>query len=529
MLILVFHIIDMKYLIFVLISFAAITLKAQNDSIIKKSDLIFKNEQEKLAFAVTNFDNTNNIVSLLLISHDKENIYENSKAINSIDACVSKLKDITNGKNEVKKVKITYDYVHKEFLKVYKLKNSFADIFSKGEYNCVSASALYAVIFEKLGIPYKVIDAPRHVYLIAYPNTHKILIESTNPENGYFQFNETYINQYVKSLFNTKFISQDEYEKYSANDLFNKYYFNSSDLTIKDLISLQYSNYAVYYNDDKNYKEAINEIKKAYYINNYQRNNYILKSTLAYYIQNNKYDNPDMVSYLGIMLRFFNNKDEELSSETFKNEFIRLTEHQLINKSDFDLYKKSYKQLIKEIKDSALSKEISFIYNYEIARVSFVNDKNNNSVIDYLSEAYKINPQNNNLQSLILSCIEDDIKREDNPFTILKILEDLSKKFNFLDDNTGVNSVRANCVLEIAYQSFALNEINNGEKKLKEFEDLVKLKNAKPSEIFVEKAYAFAAGIYYKKGNSAKAKQTLKNGLLFAPDNFGLKMRLSQL
>lgn len=519
----------MKYLFFILISLVITKLPAQNDSIIKKIDLSFKNEQEKLAFDETNLSNSNNIISLLLISYDKENVYEKSKAINSIDACVSKLKDITNGKNEVKKVKITYDYVHKEFLKVYKLKNSFADIFSKGEYNCVSASALYALVFEKLEIPYKVIDAPQHVYLIAYPNTHKILIETTDPENGYFQFNETYINQFVKSLFNTKFISQDEYEKYSANDLFNKYYFNSSNLTIKDLISLQYSNYAVYHTDDKNYKDAINEIEKAYYINNYQRNKYILKSTLAYYIHNNKYDNQDLVSYLCIMLRFFNNKDEEFSSEIFKNEFIRLTEHQLINKSDFNLYTKSYNKLIKEIKDTALSKEISFIYNYETARVSFINDKSNSYVYSYLIEAYKINPQNNNLQSLILSNIEDDIKREDNPISIISILEDRTKNFNFLNDNSGINSVKANCLLEIAYQSFALNEISNGEKKLKEFEDLVKLKNAKPSEIFVEKAYAFAAGVYYKKGNSAKAKQTLRNGLIFAPDNFGLKIRLSQL
>ena len=49
------------------------------------------------------------------------------------------------------------------------------------------------------------------------------------------------------------------------------------------------------------------------------------------------------------------------------------------------------------------------------------------------------------------------------------------------------------------------------------------------NENFIEKAYSFAAGIYYKKGNIAKAKQTLKNGLIYSPDNFGLKLRLNQL
>ncbi len=111
-------------------------------------------------------------------------------------------------KSEVKKVKYVYDYVHKQFLKVYKLQNSFADIFSKGEYNCVSASALYAIIFTKLDIPFNIIEAPHHVYLVAYPQTFKILIETTSPEKGYYQFNDNFINQYVKILYNSKLISK---------------------------------------------------------------------------------------------------------------------------------------------------------------------------------------------------------------------------------------------------------------------------------------------------------------------------------
>ena len=54
-------------------------------------------------------------------------------------------------------------------------------------------------------------------------------------------------------------------------------------------------------------------------------------------------------------------------------------------------------------------------------------------------------------------------------------------------------------------------------------------KETQPNDNYIEKAYSFAAGIYYKKGNVAKARQTLKSGLIYSPDNFGLKLRLNQL
>ena len=74
------------------------------------------------------------------------------------------------------------------------------------------------------------------------------------------------------------------------------------------------------------------------------------------------------------------------------------------------------------------------------------------------------------------------------------------------------------------------NNIIKGENYLKEFETLMNLKkDILVDDSFIEKAYSFAAGVYYKKGNLVKTKQTLKTGLIYAPDSFGLKIRLNQL
>lgn len=501
-----------------------------NDSLVKKHDLNYKNTEEKLAFSKSDLTNSDNIISLLLSSYEKDNIYSDIKAQQQINDCVTNLKKEISSKTEVKKVKYIYDYVHKQFLKVYKLKNSFADIFSKGEYNCVSASALYAIIFTKLDIPFNVIEAPQHVYLVTYPQSFKILIETTSPEKGYYQFNDNFINQYVKTLYNSKLISKAEYESSTANQLFDKYYFSSKGLSLPEVVSLQYSNYAIYNLEEKKYSEAISEIKKAYYLNQYERNKYILKSCLIYHIENNKYEKKEQVEELALLCRFNNEKDKEVSNENLKNEFLRLTEGQLINNSDYELYDESYKTIIKEIKDTTLNKEISYSYHYELARLGYLNNKDSLYELAHLRAAYKINPKNANLQSIILSYVERIIKLKNDPNDIIKLINLTSKNFDFMNDNNGFNGVKANCILELSYQNFAINDVSKGESYLKQFESLMnEKKDTQAYENYIEKAYSFAAGIYYKKGNVSKAKQTLKTGLIYAPDSFGLKLRLGQL
>ena len=500
------------------------------DSLIKQSDLFFKNSEEKMAFDKIGPYTTDDLTRVLLIAYEKENIYSDTKAIQQINECVDALKKEIASKVDVKKVKFIYDYVHKQFLKVYKLENSFTDIFTKGEYNCVSASAFYAIILNKLNIPFNIIEAPQHVYLVAYPQSHKILLETTSPEKGYYQFNDNFISQYVKSLYSSKLIGEDEYKSHTPNELFDTYYFSSKSLSLKEISGLQYSNYAIYYSDQKKSQEAIAEIKKAYYLNPYERNKYLLKNALLYYLSNNKYEKKDQVLELATLCRFNNLSDKEISNELLKNEFLRLTETQLINNSNYMFYDESYKTLINEVNDSVLKNEISFIYHYELARLGYLNFKEDVYEVPHLTSAYHINPKNANLQTIILSYMDRQLKSLRDPKEIIKQVNLYSKEFDFINDNSGFNSIKANCLLELSYQNFALNNLPGGESYLKEFEALIKNKiDTKPNEGYIEKAYAFAAGVYYKKGNAVKSGQLLKTGLIYAPENFGLKLRLKQL
>lgn len=519
---------------FILFLFTCLTIHAsafnKKDSLVKISELKFKNEMERTAFKKINpLLKEQDITDLFISSFDQEEDKNSTEIHQKIEDCVNNLHLRMAGKSEAKQVKIIYEYVHKTFLKVYKLRNSFSDIFEKGEYNCVSATALYAIIFQKLNIPFQIKETPTHVYLMTYPQSFKILIETTSPANGYYQFNSSFIEKYVKNLYNNKIITKQEYDTSSVNNLFNRYYFTSSNISLLELSGIQYSNYGVFHAEDKNYEKAIIDFKKACYLYPCYRNEYLLMTSLIYTLSNNDYKNSESVNYLITLCYYNNNKNNEVSNEDIKNEFIRLTQYQLINNSNRSFYEASFNQIKSALKDTELISEISFIYHYELARLGYLNGGKNDEQFSHLKEAYQANPKNADLQNIILADFSKRIERTEQTTEIIKLIDQYTTQFDFLKTHKEFNSVKANCILELAFENLSMNNLIKGEAYLTEFENLYKeIPGLDPRQIFIEKAYSAAAAIYYKKGNYSKAKQFLKTGLIYSPDNFGLKQRLSQ-
>ncbi len=524
----------MKKSIFVfLILTVAVRLPAaiSNDSLVIISDLLFKNANEKNAFLEYQTSKTNaDLIDLFLTPFDRNDGYDSKIAHQKIRECVEVIKKETKGLTDAKRVKFIYKHVHQSFLKIYKLNNSFSDIFEKGEYNCVSASALYAIILKELDIPCQIVEAPQHVFIIAYPQTDKILIETTSPEKGYFIFNDTYVEKYIKYLMESKLISKEEYENTSANTLFNKYYYSTAGVSITELAGLQYTNYSIYDSEAGNYDRAIQQVKKGYYLNTSERNRYLLKSILSYQLNNNDYSDPKQVYNFKVLCRFNNLKDKLISNEAIQNEFIRIMQAQLIKNSNYAEFEKSFKITYDVLTDTTLKKDIAFDYHYELARLGYNNLQTKDYEMKHLCAAYAINPKQANLQNIILGYFSRLIEKNNEPNNIITLMKEFLEKFDFLNNNNQFNVVRCNCILELAYQSLYLSDITKGEAHLAEFESICsKNKEITPSSYYVEKAYSAAASYYYKKGNKAKCKQFLKTGLNYAPDNFGLKQRLSQV
>ena len=71
-----------------------------------------------------------------------------------------------------------------KMLRTYTPVASLHDIFATGTFNCVSATALMALVYADLGIDIELCEQPRHVFLYATDAGHRMRIETTAADFG---------------------------------------------------------------------------------------------------------------------------------------------------------------------------------------------------------------------------------------------------------------------------------------------------------------------------------------------------------
>jgi len=149
--------------IFLVIISAHDSWSLSTDSLVRWNEISFTTSFEEHAFRSFLKKNDKDYLRLFLVNsptaEEDLKLFEKrmSETLNEITASGS-LKKI----NE-KKIRYIYDLVHSRFLIKYEAENRFYEIIRTGKYNCVTATALYALLFEALGIPYAIKEEPTHV------------------------------------------------------------------------------------------------------------------------------------------------------------------------------------------------------------------------------------------------------------------------------------------------------------------------------------------------------------------------------
>ena len=167
------------------------------------------------------------------------------------------------GSSETAWLKKVYRETHQLFLKNYKQYASFEDIFSTGNYDCLTGTSLYALIFESLGVTYKIFETNYHVFILLQTSKGDVLIESTDPHNGFIT------NQQIVKL------KLQEYQHLKADELadsgkssYNVKHKIFRETNLHELVGLLNFNAAVFYFNEGNLIEASQSLAIA---NNYYR------------------------------------------------------------------------------------------------------------------------------------------------------------------------------------------------------------------------------------------------------------------
>ena len=513
----------MKNLLFpILLAMYVHSLSGQQpDSLFSLDELTYNSVFEK--DAVYDFFHSENpdYLSLFIASSGKTSLADYQKIRDNYTSFYQKLntkKLKTN--SEPKKIKTIYKTVHDQYFKKYELKTKFGEIFSSGNFNCVTASALYAIILNDMGVPFIVKETPVHVYLVAYPDVKNIKIESTDPLDGYYYYDQRGKTSFIDYLLKNKLISEEEYRNSQPDEIFNKYFYSDKDIHLRELLGLHYLNQGVYKIMDKNLKEGYNELEKAYVFYPSERVRFLLLSTLSELINNQNYTEPEYIQYLAKVARF---RNYGARPEDIQNEFIRITNYHLINRSNVAYYDSVYNYLISNIQDDEINNEINFIYYFEKGRFFYAKGMNQ-AAHECFSGAYLIKPKNSDAQAAFVQSLALSLNNC-QPAVAVKTIEDYYENDSSLENNQLFKKLLLHAYLVGAHQSYSLNQPAKGDSYISRFESMCESdEGIELLQDVVGEAYTSASVYYFRKGNISKARELISRGLKYAPGNFQLIM-----
>ena len=170
-----------------------------------------------------------------------------------------------HGTSDARFLKQIFYSVHKKILGTYEQYVTFDALFqNEQKYDCVTGTALYALILDHFGFDYDIHETDYHVYLVAYAQEKRFLFEATDPIYG-FSSNSDEIDQRM-NLVNLK--SETIIKDYlkgigSEDEALQNIKIIDNIVTLSQLSGLHYYNQGLKYFNKGNYKKAFQMSIKA--------------------------------------------------------------------------------------------------------------------------------------------------------------------------------------------------------------------------------------------------------------------------
>ena len=169
-------------------------------------------------------------------------------------------------------------YFHSLVLKKYREKaTTLFDIKEKGEFNCVSATVLFNLTCDELGLSTSAFETPTHVYTIFTNVTERLMVENTSPMGFNIMKN---LQQYSRYL--ARYYPKNEALKIGLDRLY--YYENSRGREISnvELLGLICYNEAVMHVQRQQFGRAYQFVQLAQMFNRDSRSNERFEANLYY-------------------------------------------------------------------------------------------------------------------------------------------------------------------------------------------------------------------------------------------------------
>ncbi len=422
-----------------------------------------------------------------------------------------------------KRVKKIFSETKKKYLHTYYLYSFFPDLLTLKTYNCVTGSALYAVIFDELDIPYNVVEVPQHVYLIAYPNTAQIGVESTDAKDGVYNWTEYNKLDAVNFLLQIGEISQNEIQLKGMDAIVEEFFYSNSEHDFDGLVGMHFFNRALFFNEQKDFDKALYYLDKAGDHYESEKVAYMEGAILSSLIGDTEYDNIKIVSYL---CRYYNVVGKKAQKQRVEGTFSYVMSEALNTRHDEEFIDTSLIIINDNLdEEEDRNKLTSFIY--ETRSVYHYNRGQYKLALDYSEKGYALNPENKGFEDLIASMLvntlieDDDIEDDEELF---EQVNSYQEKYEFLDESPKFLTFLVTYYSFAVYDAFLYGDTELGFiylEKLMSYVDNPDIDKEITNELIGD-AYGSISSYYFRQEEYDTALTWINNALEYDPESASL-------
>jgi hypothetical protein len=186
---------------------------------------------------------------------------------------------------------------HKVYLKRYEGHTSFSQVMNEGKYDCLTGTVLYALLLKEFDFPFTVVETDYHIYLLVSGEETTVLLETTDPINGFISDRETIENKISDINERNKTLSE-QYLTFQSDSR------NFTDLN--KLAALQYYNASVLAFNSGQIIASIDQLEKARVYDDSPRFKNFGKLLAKRLVNTEEVDQQTKVKYLVKLTQFLN-------------------------------------------------------------------------------------------------------------------------------------------------------------------------------------------------------------------------------
>ena len=498
------------------------------------ADLQFHSEMEAIFFQ-TDFLEKNRTLSdqvgLLMATDTVLTANKITAATTAIKQVSSKLRTAKiQNKTPFKAATLLHETLHEVLLREFDIDAQFKDVFENGRYNCVTASALYALVLEELNLAYEIHELPSHVYLVYAPGTADLLIETTKPVDGIYLSDAV---SYTHFLTDLDLFTPADLDGKNMDQIYEEFL---ADVEIKidfrGLTSHLYYNAALSFVEELEFERAVNLIKKSVYLDRNIRKIETWSAILKMQLVSLDYNQIDTYEPL-FALQYFP-VDAAKVLEGIQIEFCSASENLLVLEKRLDDYNALRTFFLDKLHPKAENtrKYLQFIHHVQMGRYHALL-KQNIRAYQQFGSAYQIDPTDTQVHSALISLISEEIsvRYSQGLDAVFSYVEEQHQKYPFLDQNEYFHSLIEYSNFALAIEAFDADEEQNGLDVLEQCRPKLEALND-GSELFnimTGLLFGSASSYYFRKGNKEKAVKFLAEGLAIAPQSEELMRKMKLL